>query len=220
MVWTFKSVEPAGGLVVCNGDECAMVNDLSGLQDWHSSNPHAVFTLSSPSASVCELGFKNLPGGTSQGCGGYWPVEFTVTCGKDLRTVVIGYDGEGSYDVVLEADGAIVNGRKIGLVQGIALLHHVSEKEEYGALINADKLACVDFFATWCGPCVAIAPAFEAMAEEFSEVNFIKIDVDSNNTEDVVSCMPTFKFYRSGELLQTIEGADESAIREALAKHK
>ena len=99
-------------------------------------------------------------------------------------------------------------------------MHHVSAKDEYDALINSDKLTCVDFFATWCGPCVAIAPAFEGMASEFKDVNFVKIDVDNNKTGDNVQCMPTFKFYKSGKLLQTIEGAKESAIRDALARHK
>ena len=91
MVWTFKSVQPAGGLVVCNGDECAMVKDLNGLSAWHSANPHAVFTVSSPQSLPTEVRCKSLEGGTNGGCGGYWPVEWTVSSGKDSKVVVIGY---------------------------------------------------------------------------------------------------------------------------------
>jgi len=36
----------------------------------------------------------------------------------------------------------------------------------------------IDFSATWCGPCKMMEPILQAMANEFTDVEFIKIDVD------------------------------------------
>ena len=36
----------------------------------------------------------------------------------------------------------------------------------------------VDFTATWCGPCKFMAPAFDAMSAKYTDVDFVKIDVD------------------------------------------
>jgi len=91
----------------------------------------------------------------------------------------------------------------------------VSSHEQYLQLIakaaGENKLVLVDFFAVWCGPCVRISPKFAELSEEYTNVMFLKVDVDELKTtsESVgVTCMPTFKFYKNGEVVKTIEGAD------------
>ena len=49
---------------------------------------------------------------------------------------------------------------------------------EFNRLVGSSKLTVVDFYATWCGPCKAIAPEIERMSTTFSHVQFIKVDVD------------------------------------------
>ena len=92
------------------------------------------------------------------------------------------------------------------------------------ALVDAGgKLVVVDFTATWCGPCQRIAPIFTKLAEEMTDVVFVKIDVDENE-ETAQACgiesMPTFQFYESGLKVHEFSGASEELITGAIAKFK
>jgi thioredoxin 1 len=73
------------------------------------------------------------------------------------------------------------------------------------------KLVVVDFFATWCGPCKQIAPAFAELSGQHKKVVFLKVDVDQ--CKDLaasygVSSMPTFLFLRNGKVLSKLAGAN------------
>ena len=84
-----------------------------------------------------------------------------------------------------------------------------------------EKLVVVDFTASWCGPCQRIAPAVESLAEEYGDaVVFVKVDVDELaelTSELGVTSMPTFLFFRSGDVIHTMRGANEEALREQVA---
>lgn len=76
---------------------------------------------------------------------------------------------------------------------------------------NKEKVSVVDFYATWCGPCKAIAPIFDALAQKVPEAQFARVDVD--NAEDVareygITAMPTILFFQNGEKVDTIVGAN------------
>ncbi|XP_063042302.1 thioredoxin-like [Engraulis encrasicolus] len=81
------------------------------------------------------------------------------------------------------------------------------------------KLVVVDFTATWCGPCRAIAPHFKEMSEKLKDVVFLKVDVDE--AQDVsahcdIKCMPTFQFYRNGEKISDFSGANKDKLEETV----
>lgn len=73
----------------------------------------------------------------------------------------------------------------------------------------------IDFHATWCGPCIAIAPKFESLAKDYSSTStFVKVDVDK--ASDIsrayqVRAMPTFVFIRNERKVGEVKGADPKA---------
>ena len=75
----------------------------------------------------------------------------------------------------------------------------------------------VDFFAEWCGPCKAMAPALEAVAKDLAgKVKIVKLDVDANpkTTEAYnIRAMPTLILFRDGEPADQHTGAIVQKVR-------
>lgn len=99
----------------------------------------------------------------------------------------------------------------------------VTSISELNAILSdKDKLSVIDFHATWCGPCHAIAPAFEALSKKYSSVNFLKCDVDAA-TEVAklysVSAMPTFIFLKGSSKVDQLKGANKSALESIIQKY-
>ena len=76
---------------------------------------------------------------------------------------------------------------------------------KFQELINGNKPVLVDFFATWCGPCQALAPILIESKEELGDaVNIIKIDVDKNQeiaAHFQVKGVPTMMLFQNGKML-------------------
>jgi thioredoxin 1 len=65
----------------------------------------------------------------------------------------------------------------------------------------SSKVHVIDFFAEWCGPCNIFAPIFEEVANEFSDINFMKIDSDASPElcqEFNVMSLPTIVIFKDG----------------------
>ncbi|CAI2296400.1 unnamed protein product [Caenorhabditis sp. 36 PRJEB53466] len=87
---------------------------------------------------------------------------------------------------------------------------------------DANRLIIVDFFAHWCGPCRIVSPAFEQMSAEFGNATFLKVNVDEARdiaARYAISAMPTFVFIKNGRQVESVRGANVSAIRAAIEKH-
>jgi thioredoxin 1 len=96
----------------------------------------------------------------------------------------------------------------------VQLIHNASEVPTSGVVV-------IDFFATWCGPCKTIAPAFADFGKEYPKVTFLKADVDVAEvlaSKYNVSVLPTFVFLKDGAVINRIEGADIVKLKKALSK--
>ncbi|KAL6960708.1 Cytoplasmic thioredoxin isoenzyme 2 [Sarracenia purpurea var. burkii] len=85
------------------------------------------------------------------------------------------------------------------------------------------KLIVVDFSASWCGPCKFMEPAIHAMAANFTDVEFVKIDVDELSDvaqEFGVQAMPTFVLLKQGKEIDRIVGAKKDELEKKVEKHR
>nr|XP_009859947.1 thioredoxin-like protein 1 [Ciona intestinalis]XP_026692246.1 thioredoxin-like protein 1 [Ciona intestinalis] len=93
----------------------------------------------------------------------------------------------------------------------------VTSDEEFTRIHQSgnDKPVVIDFHATWCQPCKRIAPKFKQLSTTYPQVLFIKVDVDQCTETAAsygVSSMPTFKFELRGRIIDTMSGADPTAL--------
>ncbi|SCZ97677.1 BZ3500_MvSof-1268-A1-R1_Chr4-3g07362 [Microbotryum saponariae] len=106
----------------------------------------------------------------------------------------------------------------------MSLITHLSSLAEHDRLIAAkkDKLVVIDFHATWCGPCHAIAPKFDQLSKIYRDATFCKVDVDA--AKDIaqkysIRAMPTFVLTKNGSKLNEIRGANAAGLEAAIRKH-
>ena len=87
----------------------------------------------------------------------------------------------------------------------------VSDSSFKAEVLDSELPVVVDFFAEWCGPCKAMAPALEAVAKEMDgKVKIVKIDVDQNpgiTQQYRIQAMPTLMMFKGGKVAATQVGA-------------
>ncbi len=83
-------------------------------------------------------------------------------------------------------------------------------------VLGSDRLSIVDFWATWCPPCIALGPTIDSLAVEFGEkVNVGKLNSDENPNISVaygVTSLPCILFIYDGKVVDRQVGAAPKSV--------
>jgi thioredoxin 1 len=103
-------------------------------------------------------------------------------------------------------------------------IQEVTDSTFEQAVLKSDQPVVVDFWATWCGPCKALGPVVDEVAQSYSgKAKVFKMDVDRNSATPMrygVRGIPTLLIFKDGKVQEQIVGyVPKDTIQKALDKH-
>ena len=104
------------------------------------------------------------------------------------------------------------------------MAHTITDANFQTEVMESDKVVMLDFWATWCGPCVALGPTVEAIATDYEGKAIVgKVNVDENPDVSVkfgIRNIPTILFIKNGEVVDKQVGkVPRSVVEQTLQKH-
>ncbi len=88
-------------------------------------------------------------------------------------------------------------------------IQSLTDAEFQKEVVHSKKTVLIDFWAEWCGPCRALAPKIEQLAEQVQDIEVFKINIDENPevaSQYGVRGIPTLLFFDQGELKDKLVG--------------
>jgi thioredoxin 1 len=93
----------------------------------------------------------------------------------------------------------------------MANVKEVTDETFEEVVLNAERPVIVDFWASWCQPCLMVAPELERIAEKYSgSIDIVKMDVDANpgvSQTLQIATLPLIAFFRPGLQPMVVIGA-------------
>ncbi|KFK41408.1 hypothetical protein AALP_AA2G127000 [Arabis alpina] len=95
-------------------------------------------------------------------------------------------------------------------------------KSRLNALKDTNKLLVIEFTAKWCGPCKSLEPKLEELAAKYTDVEFVKVDVDvlmSLWMEYKLHTLPGIVFMKRGQEVDRVVGVKFDELERKLHKY-
>lgn len=106
-------------------------------------------------------------------------------------------------------------------------LNNMEEFKEVFKKCEINRLIIMFYTATWCGPCKFMYPLIEELVVRVPHISIYKIDVDNDGEEESekistvndVESMPTFHFYKNGNMVDKLSGANKIELLQKIKIH-
>ncbi len=107
----------------------------------------------------------------------------------------------------------------------MALINTTTLKEFEEKVVKSKKVVLVDFWATWCPPCIAMAPILHKLGEELDDIaDIVKVDIEESvdnhklAEDHGVTGIPNMNIYKDGKVAETVVGMVPKAELESKIK--
>lgn len=148
------------------------------------------------------------------------PAAAAAAAAASSRSVAAAATGAAAHTPVAAAPAPVAAAAPV--LQPGRVIHAASEAEferVRTAARDGDKLLVIDFSATWCGPCRAFAPTYDAIAKATPDVVFMHVNCDlvpAVGDRFRVHAFPTFHMYWRGDLQAQFSGASAAQLQTAM----
>ena len=101
------------------------------------------------------------------------------------------------------------------------MVYEISRMEELTNIVDDNTFVILDFFTPTCPPCKLLAPFIETLSDEFTQITFLKVDCQSDNTiarPFEIGAVPVLVYIKNGNIVGKTMGADQKEILGMITK--